>query len=64
MPRACLDAILGPEDQRLCESVQMGLKSRSYDQGRFMVDPERSGTAEHGVHRFHCLVVESLAPPV
>ena len=27
-----------------------------------MVDPERSGTAEHGVHRFHPLVMESLAP--
>ena len=58
-----LNAILGPEDQRLCESVQKGLKSRSYDQGRFMVDREHSGTAEHGVHRFHRLVMESLSPP-
>ena len=57
-----LNAILGPEDQSLCESVQRGLKSRSYDQGRIMVDPERSGTAEQGVHRFHRLVVETLSP--
>ena len=56
-----LNAVLGPEDQGLCESVQRGLKSRSYDQGRFMTDPERSGTAEHGVHRFHRLVVDALS---
>lgn len=58
-----LNTILGPEDQGLCESVQRGLQSRSYDQGRFMVDPERSGTGEHGVHRFHRLVMEALDPP-
>ena len=58
-----LNAILGPEDQGLCESVQRGLRSRSYDQGRFMVDSERSGTAEHGVHQFHRLVMEALASP-
>ena len=26
-----------------------------------MVDPGHSGTAEHGVHRFHRLVVNALA---
>lgn len=57
---AYLNETLGPEDQSLCESVQQGLKSRSYDQGRFMVDPGRSGTAEHGVHQFHRLVVRAL----
>ncbi len=56
-----LNETLGPEDQRLCESVQQGLKSRSYNQGRFMVDAERSGTAEHGVHQFHRLVLAALA---
>ena len=61
---AYLNAILGPEDEGLCESVQRGLKSRSYDQGRIMVDPERSGTAEQGVHRFPRLVVETLSPTV
>jgi phenylpropionate dioxygenase-like ring-hydroxylating dioxygenase large terminal subunit len=58
---AYLNEILGPEDKRLCESVQCGLKSQSYDQGRFMVDEARSGTAEHGVHQFHRLVLEALA---
>jgi choline monooxygenase len=56
-----LNKILGPEDQGLCESVQRGLKSQSYNQGRFMVDPSRSGIAEHGVHQFHKLVTEALA---
>ncbi len=55
-----LNEILGPEDQRLCESVQKGLKSSSYNQGRFMVDPQRSGTAEQGVHHFHHLVMNAL----
>ncbi len=57
---AYLNKTLGPEDQSLCESVQQGLKSQSYNQGRFMVDPSCSGTAEHGVHRFHRLVTEAL----
>ena len=55
-----LNQTLGPEDQGLCESVQRGLKSQSYNQGRFMVDPDHSGTAEHGVHRFHRLVMQAL----
>ena len=55
-----LNETLGPEDQGLCESVQRGLKSKSYNQGRFMVDPQRSGMAEHGVHCFHRLVMEAL----
>ena len=58
---AYLNETLGPEDQSLCESVQQGLKSQSYNQGRFMVDPAHSGTAEHGVHRFHRLVTRALA---
>ena len=52
--------ILGPEDQSHCASVQQGLKSRSYNQGRFMVDAAKSGVAEHGVHQFHRLVMDAL----
>ena len=48
--------VLSPPDVALCESVQRGLKSRSYDQGRFMVDSDTSGIAEHAVHQFHRLV--------
>lgn len=55
-----LNEVLGPEDKSLCESVQKGLSSRGYNQGRFMVDPLLSGTAEHAVHHFHRLVLDAL----
>lgn len=42
------------EDILICEVVQKGLRSRSYDRGRFSV--EREG----GVHHFHGLVSEFL----
>ena len=57
---AYLNETLGLEDQDLCESVQRGLGSRSCDHERFMVDPARSGTAEHGLHQFHRLVTRAL----
>ncbi len=53
--------VLGPEDVDLVESVQRGLKSRGYHQGRFVIDAERSHTSEHAVHHFHALVMSSLA---
>ncbi len=52
--------VLTPEDISLCESVQRGLKSRSYVQGPFIVDDERSGESEHGLHHFHRLVQGTL----
>ena len=52
--------VLSPPDVALCESVQRGLKSRSYDQGRFIVDSDLSGIAEHAVHQFHRLVLNAL----
>ena len=52
--------VLSPPDVALCESVQKGLKSQSYDQGRFVVDPDLSGIAEHAVHQFHRLVLNAL----
>jgi phenylpropionate dioxygenase-like ring-hydroxylating dioxygenase large terminal subunit len=42
------------EDIRICESVQRGLHSRYYDQGRFSVK------RENGVHHFHGLLAEFL----
>ncbi|MCB9642867.1 MAG: Rieske 2Fe-2S domain-containing protein [Myxococcales bacterium] len=42
------------EDIQICEEVQVGLRSRSYTQGRYV--PER----ERGVHHFHGLLWESL----
>ena len=42
------------EDIVLCEQVQRGLRSKSYDSGRF------SAKRENGVHHFQSLVRESL----
>lgn len=53
-------AILSEEDNSLCESVQRGMASRGYHQGRFVVDPERSEISEHAVHHFHQLVAQAL----
>ena len=53
--------VLQPEDIRLCESVQRGLKSKGYNQGRFVVDASRSELSEHAVHHFQSMVTESLA---
>jgi phenylpropionate dioxygenase-like ring-hydroxylating dioxygenase large terminal subunit len=55
-----VDEVLQPEDIGLVESVQRGLHSRGYDQGRFMVDKERSFNSEHGLHHFHTLVLKAL----
>lgn len=61
-PRADYAAsILAPEDIDLCESVQRGLMSRSYDQGAYMIDPGRLGESEHGLHHFHRLVMRALS---
>ena len=37
--------VLSEEDNRLCESVQRGLASRGYRQGRFVVDPDAAPSA-------------------
>lgn len=55
-----VDEVLQPEDISLVESVQRGLHSRGYSQGRFMVDKDRSFNSEHGLHHFHSLVLKSL----
>jgi choline monooxygenase len=44
------------EDIGICEDVQRGLHSRSYDKGRFSVRREIAG------HHFHKLLAERLAP--
>jgi len=52
--------ILGVEDLLLCESVQRGLRSKGYDQGRLIVDEARTGEGEHVVHFFHKMVLDAL----
>jgi choline monooxygenase len=56
-----MDEVLQPEDIGLCESVQRGLHSFGYNQGRFVVDPEESELSEHAVHHFQKLVMDALA---
>lgn len=51
---------LGPEDIELNISVQKGLHSMGYDQGRYMIDAARSNESEHLVHHFHTLVYKAL----
>ena len=56
---AFIDDTLQPEDISLVESVQRGMHTPGYTQGRYMVDPEgTSGMSEHAVHHFHSLVLE------
>jgi carnitine monooxygenase subunit len=49
------------EDIPICESVQAGLHSLGYRQGRFVVDPERSEISEHAVHDFQAKLLDALA---
>ena len=51
------------EDVALVESVQRGLRSRSYVNGRLMLDDERSDKSEHAVHHIQSLVSRALSPP-
>ncbi|MEO0772154.1 MAG: aromatic ring-hydroxylating dioxygenase subunit alpha [Pseudomonadota bacterium] len=55
-----MNGSLGPEDVELNITVQQGLKSFGYDQGRYMIDAERSSESEHAVYHFHTLVHDAL----
>ncbi len=48
------------EDIAACESVQRGLHSMGYNQGRFIVDEDRQLVSENGVHHFHRMVLRAL----
>lgn len=54
-----IDDVLQPEDIGLVESVQRGMQTPAYTQGRYMVDPDGSGLSEHAVHHFHSLVLDA-----
>ena len=56
----CQKDVLQPEDTGLCESVQKGLRSKGYNQGRFVIDPSLSELSGHGVHHFQSLVMAAL----
>ena len=54
-----IDEVLQPEDIGLVESVQSGMQTPAFQQGRYLVDPEGSGMSEHAVHHFHGLVLDA-----
>lgn len=55
--------VFRPEDLRLVESVQKGLKSRGYrGQGRIMADINNSGISEIGIAHFHHLLAQVFQP--
>lgn len=56
-----IDDVLQPQDIALVESVQRGMRTPAFDQGRFVFDPARSGSglSEHGVHHFHGLLIDA-----
>ena len=56
-----LDEVLQVEDIGLVESVQRGMSTPAFQQGRIVNDPSGSGKSEHAVHHFHGLVLDAYA---
>ena len=56
-----LDEVLQVEDIGLVESVQRGMQTPAFSQGRIVHDPDGSGKSEHAVHHFHGLVLDAYA---
>jgi len=56
-----LDEVLQVEDIALVESVQRGMSTPAFRQGRIVHDPDGSGKSEHAVHHFHGLVLDAYA---
>ena len=54
-----LDEVLQVEDINIVESVQRGMNTPAFTQGRIVNDPEGSGKSEHAVHHFHGLVLDA-----
>jgi carnitine monooxygenase subunit len=51
---------LGPEDIELNVSNQKGIHSLGFQQGRYLIDPERPHQSEHLVHHFHMLCYQAI----
>ncbi len=54
-----LDETLQVEDIALVESVQRGMGTPAFTQGRIVADPAESGLSEHALHHFHGLVLDA-----
>ena len=54
-----INDVLQAEDIALVESVQRGMTTPAFTQGRIVHDPAGSGKSEHGVHHFHGLLLDA-----
>ncbi|MEV5504486.1 ring-hydroxylating oxygenase subunit alpha [Nonomuraea fuscirosea] len=54
-----IDEVLQVEDIALVESVQRGMRTPAFTQGKIVYDPGGSGLSEHAVHHFHGLVLDA-----
>ena len=52
--------IVRDEDIPICETVQRGLHSMGYAQGRLMANTNRSYFSEHAIHDFQAKVLRAL----
>ncbi|MGI9373808.1 MAG: aromatic ring-hydroxylating oxygenase subunit alpha [Hyphomicrobiales bacterium] len=59
-----IDEVLQVEDINLVESVQRGMNTPAFSQGRIVYDPNGSGKSEHAVHHFHGLVLDAYKKAV
>lgn len=54
-----LDEVLQTEDIAIVESVQKGMNTPAFTQGRIVYDPAGSGKTERALHHFHGLVLDA-----
>ncbi|MBB2948855.1 hypothetical protein FB565_008641 [Actinoplanes lutulentus] len=59
MPIAVVRDRTGDRHIAIVESVQRGMATPAFDQGRIVYDPKGSGLSEHGVHHFHGLILRA-----
>jgi choline monooxygenase len=52
--------VVRKEDIPICESVQRGLHSMGYKQGKLIIDPDQSYVSEHAVHDFQVRVLKAI----
>ncbi len=55
-----IDKVLQKEDIDIVESVQRGMKTPAYNQGRFVCNLNGLGESEHAVHHFHSLYLKAI----
>ena len=56
-----IDKILQKEDIDIVESVQRGMNTPAYEEGRYVCDIHGTGASEHAVHHFHGLYLDAIA---